>query len=216
MNTSLKNNEHLELITRRHWKLLIPSAALFAFILGISIAIISSGYSFGYFLPIIPLIYFLYKVMDRQSDLWAVTNLRVIDEKGVFSKNSKESPIDKINNVSYNQSFWGRIFHYGDVEIQTAAEIGETLYHDVMNPKLLKDTITTIQEDYKKDQIKQQAEELANAINRGNIANGIGSNSKSHSGISVSDELEKLHELMKKGILTPEEFIQQKNKLLNG
>ena len=211
MNTSLKNNEHIELITRRHWKLLIPAAAIFAIVLGVSIGIIVSTKSdIGYFLPIIPLIYFLYKIMDRQSDLWAVTNLRVIDEKGVFSKNSKESPIDKINNVSYEQSFWGRIFHYGDVEIQTAAEIGETVYHDVMNPKLLKDTITTIQEDYKKDQMKQQAEELANAINRGN--NLASTHQKS---VSVSDELEKLHELMKKGILTPEEFTQQKNKLLN-
>lgn len=211
MNTSLKNNEHLELITRRHWKLLIPSAAIFAIVLGISIGIISSGYSLGYFLPIIPLIYFLYKIMDRQSDLWAVTNLRVIDEQGVFSKNSKESPIDKINNVSYQQSFLGRIFQYGDVEIQTAAEIGETIYHDVQHPKLLKDTITSVQENYKREQMKQQADELASAINRGN-SSVSGSNGR----VSVSDELEKLHELKKKGILTPEEFIQQKNKLLNG
>ncbi|CAN5472740.1 hypothetical protein BH10BAC5_BH10BAC5_12600 [soil metagenome] len=215
MNTSLKSNEHIVLITRRHWKLLIPSAALFAFILGISIAIISSGYNFGYYLPIFPLIYFLYKLMDRQTDLWAVTNLRVIDEKGVFTKNSKESPIDKINNVSYEQSFWGRLFHYGDVEIQTAAEIGETVYHDVQNPKLLQDTITTIQEDYKKDQMRMQAEELANAINRGNSTSNI-NREKSGAIHSVSDEIEKLHELMRKGILTQEEFNQQKSKLLNG
>ena len=32
----------------------------------------------------------------------AVTNLRIIDEFGVLTLNSKESPLNKINNVIYN------------------------------------------------------------------------------------------------------------------
>jgi hypothetical protein len=66
--------------------------------------------------------------------------------------------------VSYLQSFWGKIFGYGNVQIQTAAEIGSTTYFAVANPKELKDTITNMQEEYKQHQIKKQANELANAI----------------------------------------------------
>ena len=78
--------------------------------------------------------------------------MRVVDESGYFSRHSKESPLDKINNVEYDQSIWGRIFGFGDVDIQTAAELGETTYELIHHPKLLKDTITHAQEEYKKAQ----------------------------------------------------------------
>jgi uncharacterized membrane protein YdbT with pleckstrin-like domain len=71
-----------------------------------------------------------------------------------FGRYSKESPLDKINNVEYEQSFWGRIFGFGDVDIQTAAEMGETTYELIHHPKLLKDTITNAQEEYKKKSAK--------------------------------------------------------------
>jgi uncharacterized membrane protein YdbT with pleckstrin-like domain len=134
-----------------------------------------------------------------------VTNLRVIDEKGVLTNNSKESPLDKINNVSYHQSFWGKLFGYGNVQIQTAAEIGATTYNMLEKPKLLKDTITQMQEEYKQIQIEKQATELANAIIAGNKKNSS----------DISNELEKLFALKEKGILTEEEYSTQKAKILN-
>lgn len=123
----------------------------------------------------------------------------------MFSNNTKESPLDKINNVSYLQSFWGKIFGYGNVQIQTAAEIGSTTYFAVENPKELKDTITDMQEEYKQHQIKKQANELANAIVEGQQNNKT----------DVATELEKLYELKLKGILTDEEYNNRKTKILN-
>ena len=116
-------------------------------------------------------LWFLYRVYNRKLDLWAVTNMRVIDEYGVFSHSAKESPIDKINNVSYKQSLFGRLLNYGSVQIQTAAEMGETVYEFVTSPKLLKDSITQAQEDYKNRQITDQAQKLAEAM--GNVSSGV-------------------------------------------
>ena len=73
--------------------------------------------------------------LNWSHNLWAVTNLRVIDETGFFTRYSKESPLDKINNVEYDQSVWGRILGFGNVDIQTAAEMGETLYDLIHHPK---------------------------------------------------------------------------------
>jgi hypothetical protein len=106
--------------------------------------------------------------------------------------------------VSYLQSFWGKIFGYGNVQIQTAAEIGSTTYFAVENPKELKDTITHMQEEYKQHQIKKQANELANAIVAGQQNNKT----------DVAAELEKLYELKLKGILTDEEYNNRKTKIL--
>ncbi|MHB8908077.1 MAG: PH domain-containing protein [Syntrophales bacterium] len=115
-------------------------------------------------ITVIPLLVLVWKILDRRFNIWAVTTLRIIDESGVLSNNSKESPLDKINNISFHQSLTGRIFGYGDVQIQTAAEMGATTYAFIESPELLKDTVTTYQEQYRQLQITQQAEKLATAI----------------------------------------------------
>jgi uncharacterized membrane protein YdbT with pleckstrin-like domain len=201
MRTKLKKDETVVLVIRPHWLVLfLPS--LFV-VIGIIAGILIGSY--GYFIPLVLLCYLGYKIMQRNNNLWAVTNLRVIDEDGVLSHNSKESPLDKINNVTYKQSFWGRIFGYGNVQIQTAAEVGSTTYFTVEKPKELKDTITQMQEEYKKSQIIAQAQELANAI-----SSGTQRQFKS----DVAAEIEKLFDLKQKGILTEAEFIARKKKIL--
>lgn len=202
MRTELKPEEKVILITRPHWFTMV-----FSFIIGI--VGIAGGVMLSIFLlPVagIPVmlvfaVYTGYKLIERSRNIWAVTNMRVIDEEGVFSSDTKESPLDKINNVSYSQSFWGKIFGYGNVDIQTAAEIGETTYKDVEKPGMLKDAITTMQEEYKKTQMKRQAKEFADAI--GNSSDN-----------DVGTELEKLNQLREKGVITEEEFLAGKKKLL--
>ncbi len=203
MKTDLKKEEKVILETNPHWLTLVGPflVLLIGSILGIVIG------SYGFLVPLPFIGYFIYKIVQRNNNVWAVTNLRVIDEHGVFSNNTKESPLDKINNVSYDQSVWGKIFGYGNVQIQTAAEIGSTAYYAVENPKKLKDTITHMQEEYKQQQIKKQATELASAI--------IGGQQRPNHRIDIATELEKLYNLKQKGILTEEEYTIGKAKILN-
>lgn len=200
MKTELKKDEKVIFLSEPHWFILV-SPAVVAFI-GLIIGISVGGK--GILISVVCLAYLAYKVRERKNNLWVVTNLRVIDEFGVFSSNSKESPLDKINNVTYSQSFWGKMWGYGNVQIQTAAEIGSTTYFAVDNPKKLRDTITQMQEEYKHHQIRKQATELASAI-------AGGQNNK----IDVAAELEKLHNLKERGILTEAEFNTRKAKILN-
>lgn len=201
MRTELKQNEKLVLLIRPHWIVLAVPALLLA--MGIALGIVIGNY--GYIIPVVLLGYFWYRIIERNKNLWAVTNLRVIDEFGVFTLNSKESPLEKINNVTYNQSIWGRIFGFGNVQIQTAAEVGSTVYYTIEKPKLLRDTITQMQEEYKQAQIQNQAREMAKAIATGPQA---------QSRMDVAAELEKLFELRQKGILTEEEYNARKKKIL--
>lgn len=201
MRTQLKRDENVVLVIRPHWFILVWPTALT--LVGIIIGILIGSY--GFLIPFVLLCYLGFKVVQRKYNLWAVTNLRVIDEFGVFSHNSKESPLDKINNVTYNQSIWGRLFGYGNVQIQTAAEIGSTTYHLVERPQVLKDTITQMQEEYKRAQILSQAQELAKVFSN--------NNQKSNT-IDVGSQLEKLFELKQKGILTEDEYNARKKKIL--
>jgi uncharacterized membrane protein YdbT with pleckstrin-like domain len=167
MRAKLKENEEVLFMTLPHWlSLILP------FLISIVIIIISLAFYFNIdnatpvliLISIFALLYFIYKFYDRKYNLWIVTNLRVIDEKGLFAIRSKESPLDKINNVTYHQSILGRIFGFGDVEVQTAAEMGATIYHGLNSPKELKDAITSAQETYKQNQISFQAQKFSHAM----------------------------------------------------
>lgn len=83
-----------------------------------------------------------------------MTNLRVIDEEGIFTLITKESPLEKINNISYKQTILGRILNYGEVEIQTAAEHGATIYPMITNPKILKKVVANARDEYAKNLTK--------------------------------------------------------------
>ncbi len=206
MKTQLKNNERVILVIKKHWFVLLQPILWTLILLIIAIAVYNSGYgNFFLFGAGLTALWFIYTILDRNTNLWAVTNLRIIDEYGVISNNSKETPLDKINNISYRQPLLGRIFNYGHIQIQSAAESGSTTHEMVERPKVLKDTITQYQELYIQEQIKEQAQSLANAVG----------GQKPSGGIDISEELTKLHSLKEKGIITEDDFQKRKEKILN-
>lgn len=207
MRTALKKDEKLLLIIRHHWLQLVMPFFIWILI-GTLTVIFSPSASIALVIILIAALYPLIIYFTWLHNIWAVTSLRVIDEGGLFTRYAKESPLDKINNIEYEQSFWGRIFGYGNVDIQTAAEMGETSYRMIHHPKLLKDSITHAQEEYKTMQLNNQADQLAKAITRNNVQS-------KPSEAMVADELKKMFELMKAGAITQEEYNKLKNKLLN-
>ncbi|MBP6021972.1 SHOCT domain-containing protein [Ferruginibacter sp.] len=210
MRTHLKKDEKLLIIIRQHWiKLALPFFAWL--LLAILLLAFIKNYKVDLIIILLTAIYPMIEYINWKYNLWAVTNMRVVDESGFFTRYSKESPLDKINNVEYDQPVLGRILGYGNVDIQTAAEMGETKYTLIHHPKLLKDTITHAQEEYKKNQITSQATQLAQAIAK---TTPVAVAAPAQSQQMIADELHKLFELLQKGAITQEEYLAQKNKLL--
>ena len=167
MRTSLKNNEKILFKTQHHWIVLIQPFLISLVIYGLVVltfALLKDASVWLLILGLLSFLYFLYKYLERKYDIWVVTNLRIIDEQGFFSISVKESPLEKINNVTYHQSVTGRMFKFGDIEIQTAAEMGATTYYKIARPNELKDSITTAQEEYKQNSILNQAQKLAESM----------------------------------------------------
>ncbi|MDB5277202.1 MAG: hypothetical protein JWR61_2157 [Ferruginibacter sp.] len=204
MRTALKKDEKILLITRQHWIKMVLPIFVWLLIAVLAIWLIDTT---GLIITLVAALYPMYEYLTWKSNLWCVTNLRVVDESGFFSRYSKESPLDKINNVEYDQSIWGRLFGYGNVDIQTAAELGETTYELIQEPKLLKDTITHAQEEYKKSGIMSQAALLAKAITDSTAT-------VKPSQQMIADELIKLFDLLQKGAITQDEYLHQKNRLM--
>ena len=221
MRTPLQKGEKIILVTHRSWtSLILP---FFLALAGI-VASYFIGFivHYGWIVALAGVIYALVKYYSWKVYIWVVTNYRVIDETGLLSHYAKESPLDKINNVSYDQTLMGRLFNFGHVKIQTAAEVGATDYFNVNHPRRLKDSITAAQSEYKSQQMSSQASQLAAAFNRPNDlpGGGYGGQTTAPGGYApghnsnLGAELEKLFDLHQKGALTLDEYERAKKRLL--
>ena len=206
MRTELKNDEKIKLTTRKHWFPFFFTPLLITVLLLLIAMGIESGKGFFFLLAFIAACFTTVRILQRQVDIWIVTNLRVIDENGIFTHTAVDSPLDKINNVSYSKSVLGRLFGYGNVLVQTAAGHGATKYADVEDPELLKDMITTMQEEYKKSSVREQTKTLEGLVSK-NHERGVN--------FSAASELEKIFDLKQKGVLNDEEYNKLKSKILN-
>jgi membrane protein YdbS with pleckstrin-like domain len=205
MRTPLQNGDEILLVTYTNCVSLVgPDFVSLVFAGGGIWLTKFSAYTL--LISLVAIIYFIMKYFQWKANIWVVTSSRVIDESGLLRHFAKESPLEKINNVSYDQGIWGRILNFGHVEIQTAAEAGATNYYNVNHPRRLKDTITQAQADFENFRGVSQATQVAAAL-------GIQSAQKPPANIST--ELEKLFELRQKGVLSEDEYSRAKNKLLN-
>jgi hypothetical protein len=61
-------------------------------------------------------------ILGWRNQEFLVTTRRIIKCEGVFNKNMGDSSLEKVNDAHLSQSFFGRIFGYGTLDILTAAE----------------------------------------------------------------------------------------------
>ena len=79
---------------------------------------------FGRFVKVLVLISAFLDYLRWNNEQYIVTDQRVIQIRGVLNKEVIDSSLDKINDVELRQSWLGRIFNYGTIEILTASDVG--------------------------------------------------------------------------------------------
>ena len=92
----------------------------------------------------------------------AITNKRIVGKVGVFNTQTLDAPLNKIQNTATKGSFFGKIFNYGTLEIDTAA--GKYFYPGVKNVESFKGMIMNQIEEYEEQRIKEQANQMATAM----------------------------------------------------
>jgi uncharacterized membrane protein YdbT with pleckstrin-like domain len=142
LNHMLGDKEKIILVDRQHWIVLVQAilleivlviAIIAAVVLG-SLLLLNPLFWFGLVLLIIPAISMIRDIVKWDNHKYVVTNRRLIQVFGVFSKNVTDSSLDKVNDIKMDQSFLGRIFGYGDIEILTASELGVNRFTMIGNP----------------------------------------------------------------------------------
>jgi uncharacterized membrane protein YdbT with pleckstrin-like domain len=92
---------------------------------------------------------YLWRDFVRRANDYVLTNHRLIQETGILSRRSIDSRLDKINNVEYRQTLWGRLLNYGDVEIDTASDAGVAVFRNISHPLQFRNTILAAAEQYR-------------------------------------------------------------------
>lgn len=67
---------------------------------------------------------------------YVFTNERVILREGVFSRDGRDIPLGRVNDVSFSHSLIGRMLGYGTLTIESAGERGQVVLTDL--PKVEK------------------------------------------------------------------------------
>lgn len=156
MRSKLQANETVALIVRKHWLVLAKPAIILKCVLAYYLFRDKlAGFqvfldSFAPYVLAFAACWLLYAWLDRRTNIWVVTSLRLVDEWGVLTNNSKENTLDKINDITVEQTIYGRILNYGTVSVQTAAKEGETVIRLVEKPQLLKNVLSEKKEELAK------------------------------------------------------------------
>jgi hypothetical protein len=159
VRSKLQTNETVALIVRKHWLVLakptlMVTAVLIYYLTRNSLMGMRTFLdSFAPFALVFALGWLLYNCLDRMTNIWAVTNFRLIDEWGIVTNNSKENTLDKINDITVEQTITGRMLNYGTVSVQTAATEGETVIRFVEKPQLLKSVMSQQRELWVKPEL---------------------------------------------------------------
>src|SRR5688500_2095946 len=194
----LGENEQIILATHQHWFVLFGKIFLELLLIVIIIVAVLSTYTiypfafYGIFLVIVPMLGMLNDIQVWRNKAYIVTNRRVIQISGVFNKEVVDSSLEKVTDVKLSQSFFGRLFGDGDMEILTASEVGVNIFHEIHNPVEFKTAMLNAKE-------KMGFDEMG-------------------AGVRPSEDIPtliaRLDDLRKKGILSEVEFERKKAELL--
>jgi uncharacterized membrane protein YdbT with pleckstrin-like domain len=198
----LNDGEEVVLDLRPHWWFMAePTAALIgAVILGV-IALqwdVAAIKVIVALLLLFCLAWFGIRYAKWTTTNFVVTNDRVIHRVGVIAKKGIEIPLDRINTVFFNQSVFERLLGAGDLGIESAGERGAETFNDVRKPAVVQ------------NEIYRQME-----ANSNRMYGGRGQAPTQQAGLSIPEQIEKLDELRRRGVISEQEFASKKADLLN-
>lgn len=62
---------------------------------------------------------------------YVFTSRRIIVRRGLLTKEGRDMPLSKVNNVSFTVSLLGRIINYGTLVVESASDDGDLVINDV-------------------------------------------------------------------------------------
>jgi len=134
--------------TNPHWLLLV-----FPEVLGVLLGGVSLRY-----LPLFPRILVIFEgvlvflmtviFLEWICTKYYLTNLNLIEKKGVIGKRIVSISLDKVQDIKCQFGIIGRIFGFGDLEIESAGTLGKIIFHFIPSPRKFQEKIQQAISEY--------------------------------------------------------------------
>ncbi len=195
----LNEGEQVVLDVRPHWIVMAgPSLALAG---SIAAAIVVSAKTGNEVLVLgalvavlVVMVWFLHRLARWATTNLVVTSDRLIVRSGIVSKRGREIPLERINDVTVTQTIVNRLLASGDLVVESAGERGLESFPECPRPTRVQNEIYAQMEAARDRELERQATRRP---------------------LSPFEQLEKLHELWQRGVITQAEFDVKKAKLLD-
>ncbi len=202
---NLNNNETIALDMHPHWWYFAePAGALLAsIIIGIVVLTQTDEGStarkgagiVAVALLVITGLWLVVRYLKWLTTNFVITSQRLIFRQGVIGKSGIEIPLERVNNVNFNQSVFERLLGAGDLLIESGGEDGQQRFTDIRHP--------------------DKVQNLVHATVESLIQRRAGYAAPQNAGGDIAEQLERLEGLLQRGTITQQEFEAQKRKLLD-
>jgi hypothetical protein len=217
----LASEERVLVVRQRHWATFVDAARWFVLILGAGLLVglldqgvpndgvlgwLSSvlGWGFGV-LVLIGLAGVGWYYLEWRRERYLVTTRRVIEAGGIINTFSRDTSLQMITDMLVSHPWLGRILGYGQIDLLTASEAGTTRIRFLPKADEFKRSLLDARHEYELEVGGGKApHEAAPAPGDGKL-----------SGEEVDSSITHLAGLRDRGLITPEEFEQKKQDLLD-
>lgn len=189
--------EDIVLDVRPHWWYLAGSVVTTAFVLAAAIAVwelrppVLAGWAVAGLL-LVTLLWMGVRYIRWTNFAFVVTTTRLIERRGVVAKVGKEIPLHALSNISYRQTFFGKLIGLGEVVIESAGKDSAEVFPDLPRPANITNQISQLLEA--RQPFQQPPAPLP---------------------LTLAEQLEKLGQLYREGVIDLREFEMAKAKLLS-
>ncbi|KOX20824.1 PH domain-containing protein [Nocardiopsis sp. NRRL B-16309] len=129
----LSDDEELVHVARQHWTVLageFVALALIVAVVGAALwflpwdqdwSLIAMAVVVGLGL-VAALLFWLVPMLKWSTTVFILTNRRLMMRDGIISKQGRDMPLTRVNDVSFDISLWERLMRYGTLSVQSASE----------------------------------------------------------------------------------------------
>jgi uncharacterized membrane protein YdbT with pleckstrin-like domain len=150
MTSQLLPGENLVLTDHPHWIFVVKSlvAPIILLIVAVVVDLTLTKTGIHHFRTIVTLgaialagLWLIIVWIRWRSTVYTLTDQRIKIETGVFSRQSKMIPIDRVQDCTTKQSLVGRMLGYGRVEVDAAGAQGAEVLEHLPHPDVFRDQV---------------------------------------------------------------------------
>ena len=133
----LAEDEEVILRLHPHWKMLVLPVLIFVVVAGgasfLAAQFDTAGprYAVVAVAALLVVAFTIAPFLRWRTTHFVITTHRVLIRRGIFSRSGRDVPLSRINDVSFEHSFFERLIGCGTLVVESAGERGQVMLEDV-------------------------------------------------------------------------------------